>query len=670
MRAINWLLAATFCCASAHAQVPEQIGYQGVLVDAGGQPVNGLVPMLFRLYSMPSGGSALYSETQTVNVTNGVFNVAIGAVTPVSLPFDTPYYLGIKVGTDAEMTPRQALLSSPYARRAEMANALAGTASLSASQLSGTIGTAQIADNAVTQAKLSPVSGVAAGKVLGTDGSNLVWQSPVAGGGTVTSVDTGSGLTGGPITGTGTISLVATQLLPTTACTNGQVPKWNGSGWACAADATGAAGDAFVLYGNAFGDAATMGTKDNFPMEIIANSQRALRITPNGTSPNITAGHFSNAASAARMPDKPSAVGAQAGSCNYDIGGGTVARLCRNFTAADFATVAGGLGNQAIGYLSVVGGGESNDSTGFASTVGGGFANVSSDQYSTVAGGFANTASGLTGSTVSGGRDNVASGSDSTVPGGSYNVASGSVSFAAGEYANANEWNCFVFAGWTFIPNVRPNCLGTSNIARFMLDHGLSVDYHSARPDGGGNRWVYIGDIFAGDTIRAWNGAHLTDGGAWTDNSDRTTKQGFVAVEPSDVLERVVALPITTWSYVAENEKVRHMGAMAQDFHAAFGLGTDDKHISALDTGGVALAAIQGLNAKLEEQVAALQRQLADKDTKMAAHSARIDALATQAAEIAMLKQEVALMAQLLRQATRVAQVAGPLTAGILPAAR
>ncbi|MFO1303335.1 MAG: tail fiber domain-containing protein [Burkholderiales bacterium] len=52
--------------------------------------------------------------------------------------------------------------------------------------------------------------------------------------GTVTSVATGAGLTGGPIVTSGTIGLASTQLLPTVACTNGQVPQWNGSAWACA----------------------------------------------------------------------------------------------------------------------------------------------------------------------------------------------------------------------------------------------------------------------------------------------------------------------------------------------------------------------------------------------------------------------------------------------------
>ncbi len=69
------------------------------------------------------------------------------------------------------------------------------------------------------------------------------------------------------------------------------------------------------------------------------------------------------------------------------------------------------------------------------------------------------------------------------------------------------------------------------------------------------------------------------------------------------MLAKVTALPVTEWNYKSDRKDVQHLGPMAQDFQAAFGLdGADDKHISVVDEGGVALAAIQGLNLKLEEQ--------------------------------------------------------------------
>jgi hypothetical protein len=83
--------------------------------------------------------------------------------------------------------------------------------------------------------------------------------------------------------------------------------------------------------------------------------------------------------------------------------------------------------------------------------------------------------------------------------------------------------------------------------------------------------------------------------------SDRNAKENFSALDARAVLARVAALPVTQWNYKADSKDVQHIGPMAQDFQAAFQLSADDKHISVVDEGGVALAAIQGLNQKLEE---------------------------------------------------------------------
>ncbi len=94
--------------------------------------------------------------------------------------------------------------------------------------------------------------------------------------------------------------------------------------------------------------------------------------------------------------------------------------------------------------------------------------------------------------------------------------------------------------------------------------------------------------------------------------SDRSLKDGFAPVDSRAVLAAVAALPIERWSY--QGEAVRHLGPMAQDFAAAFGLGADDRHIFPLDAAGVALAALQGLHSLVQTQTArleALERELA-----------------------------------------------------------
>jgi hypothetical protein len=105
-----------------------------------------------------------------------------------------------------------------------------------------------------------------------------------------------------------------------------------------------------------------------------------------------------------------------------------------------------------------------------------------------------------------------------------------------------------------------------------------------------------------------------TAGGATSQpTSDRALKHVFAEVDVDAVLAGVVDLPLSTWSYTADDPRVRHIGPMAQDFSAAFGVGEDDRHIHVVDSSGVALAAIQALAARLaeaEQQIAKLQAEL------------------------------------------------------------
>ena len=95
------------------------------------------------------------------------------------------------------------------------------------------------------------------------------------------------------------------------------------------------------------------------------------------------------------------------------------------------------------------------------------------------------------------------------------------------------------------------------------------------------------------------------------ERSDRNLKTDIEAVNSTEVLEGVLSLPVSTWAFT-NAVNTRHIGPMAQDFHAAFGLGQDDKTIGPRDANGVALAAIQGLNQKLEVKNAALEKEVAE----------------------------------------------------------
>jgi N-acetylneuraminic acid mutarotase len=126
------------------AQIPHKINYQGYLSNAAGVPVNGAVQMLFSIYNVPSGGTGLWTETQNVTVTHGVYNVEFGDVTPVNLAFDVQYYLGIKVGADPEMTPRIPLTSVGYAFRAQTVETISSHTHSGADISSGTVAEARI----------------------------------------------------------------------------------------------------------------------------------------------------------------------------------------------------------------------------------------------------------------------------------------------------------------------------------------------------------------------------------------------------------------------------------------------------------------------------------------------------------------------------------------------
>ncbi|MDP7640115.1 MAG: tail fiber domain-containing protein, partial [Candidatus Hydrogenedentes bacterium] len=111
--------------------------------------------------------------------------------------------------------------------------------------------------------------------------------------------------------------------------------------------------------------------------------------------------------------------------------------------------------------------------------------------------------------------------------------------------------------------------------------------------------------------------------------SDRNLKEGFAAVSAPEVLEKVLKMPVSTWRFKSEEDSVRHIGPMAQDFKAAFGYGGSDTHITSTDADGVALAAIQGLNQKLEDTRGELQ----DTRGELAEKQAEIDRLEAELAK-------------------------------------
>jgi len=127
------------------------------------------------------------------------------------------------------------------------------------------------------------------------------------------------------------------------------------------------------------------------------------------------------------------------------------------------------------------------------------------------------------------------------------------------------------------------------------------------------------------------------DGGAWTNSSDRNLKENFASINNSQLLTKINGMAIETWNYKSEGKAVRHLGPVAQDFYSAFGLGRDDKHISTVDEGGVALAAVQELYrmvVKRDAEVASLTQSNSEK-------AAQIENLKAEVNQLQQLQQTV-----------------------------
>lgn len=110
---------------SVMATIPYMVNYQGTLTDEMGKLLqDGYYNMTFRIYDVPTGGSPLWQESQSVWVTRGLFHVWLGSTNPIILPFNRNYWLGVQVESDPEMEPRHKLTSVGYTYMAENSDML------------------------------------------------------------------------------------------------------------------------------------------------------------------------------------------------------------------------------------------------------------------------------------------------------------------------------------------------------------------------------------------------------------------------------------------------------------------------------------------------------------------------------------------------------------------
>jgi hypothetical protein len=669
--------------------------YQGKLTDAG-VPANGQYDLTFTLYDALNGG-AQEGATRTnsaTGVSTGLFTVTLDFGADVFTGEARWLEIGVRTNGAADFTmlvPRQELTPTPYAQFAPQAGAAATATTASAVPWTG-------------------LTDVPAGLADGVDND--------------TTYSAGAGL-----------ALSGTLFSLDAAFTD--VRYWR------------LGGNVGTIPGTHF-----VGTTDNQPLEFKVNGQRALRLEPNSSSPNLILGHslnyvdpaavgsviggggdsgFSNATFAShatisggkgnliQLGADIAAIGGGVGNTvgrgaawaaigggylntiqdeadTAVIGGGslntiesfgqssTIAGGWQNLIRAgahqasinggwlnwvgensDWSAIGGGVHNaiHANTWASAIGGGNLNTVEdncteavvcgGFlnkigtnaqACAIGGGYGNTvegdcdaavvcggylnkigtnadfafigggSSNQiqpyadHATIAGGSSNTIqTNASFSVISGGTSNSVAGGFATVPGGLLNSAGGDYSFAAGRRAKGLHQGSFVWADST-----------DADFASNLMDE------FAVRATGGVR---FVSGVDSNQVPVA--GVSLAPGsGSWADLSDREAKTGFAWVNARELLELVARLPISTWSYKTESNSPRHIGPVAQDFHSAFGLGSDDKHIATVDADGVALAAIQGLNQKLQDTVNQKDARLAALEDDVAELKALVRSLAAQ----------------------------------------
>lgn len=195
---------------------------------------------------------------------------------------------------------------------------------------------------------------------------------------------------------------------------------------------------------------------------------------------------------------------------------------------------------------------------------------------------------------------------------GEHATASGAASVAMGYHSHTNaRQGSFVFGDRSTVDTIRA---GVNHSANWRVSGGFRIFTSSNLTTGV--------TLQSGASISNWGqsnaviststGALLTTGGVWQNASDVNRKHRFEQISNEEILEKLRKLPVTRWSYKTEAENIRHIGPMAQDFYAAFGLGSDNRGIGTVDADGVALAGIKALEERTRNLAAELENLKAD----------------------------------------------------------
>ncbi len=318
-------------------------------------------------------------------------------------------------------------------------------------------------------------------------------------------------------------------------------------------------------------------------------------------------------------------VGQHSAAFNLD----TVASGARS-VAFGHQTLASGPNSSAFGFETKATGahataiGTGTQANGFSSFATG--TNTIAAEDNTFAAGFQTKAGGKhaavfgTGSVADGfasfsaGQESAATGLASTAMG-LLARAGGSVSVAMGWRVNAAGNGSIVIGSDAATIPAATGAIVLADRSSLSTFTGFTPNQFLVRSAGG------VG-IYTNSTLTA--GAELAPGGsAWLTVSDVNMKENFRDLDDADVLSKIARMPIREWNYKAQDAVIRHIGPTAQDFRAAFGLGEDPLRISTIDADGVALRAIQALEARTREQNETLLAEIARLRARLERFEAR-----------------------------------------------
>jgi len=680
MKTLNFIIAAfAMLCiaATSRAQTPQGIKYQAIARTGSGEVIaNQQVTFRISILLGSAEGNVVYQETQTATTNQfGLANLSIGMGSVVSGIFDSipwgngTYFAKIEFdpqgGTNFAVMGTSQLLSVPYSLYSAHA------------KVADNMPVYPITAGLLSTNWPNPFNNPATGLlVYNTDSAGKTPYNVIPGyyynAGTpkvpnwvmlstsntqnkITDYSNGNGndyaIDAGPITG---------------------ASQYNNSGWgynACNGGSINCSADAAVGYEALYNDASAGSNS--------ALGYEALSSTTQGSNAAIGYQALYSSTGGGNSAIGYQALYGNTGGGNNAIGSGAL----YDNTGADNQAMGtgalannGGADNIAIGQVSLGGHntGSGNIALGVSSlsvnTLGSDNTAVGANTLSANIGGMENCAFGRNGlahntsgnynsatgwssmQSITSGSYNVANGwsalvnndvgYDNTVNGGftlTYNLhGSGNVADGYGAlYYNTLSWNTAVgdSAGWNDTYGTYNTYVGyqtykggsgnpsnasaigytaevcQSNSMTFGNTNVTTWDFGTCSPYGSSSVMTV--------NLQGGNFAYMSSAGNWYTTSDRNQKKNFTVINKKEILDKIVALPVTQWNYKWDLASVKHIGPMAQDFYKAFQLSGDSLHITSIDEAGIALAAIQALNEKLETENAALKAQI-DQLTQLA----------------------------------------------------